>query len=322
MISLESNKRINIDIKNQCDPWNNLNYKKNGTISLNFDISNLFELNNGLIFSSDIEYFYALQNISELKNLEIKSEFFNQRNIINQPVLQLINGNLIYQNKSHNLEICEIRKSFKIIKEVVILEKSAFINEFCNISRTCFASGLNNGEIIIHKKNSSNKYKNKVLKSCEKAIYSLLYLKNLDFLLSGEFNQISLWSISGEKFVKKISGDNLFVTSLLNYDDKLLISGSFSKILIRSIEDKFKCIKTIILKDEGYIYNLNLLRNSYFVCSISNFNSFKIWNINHPYDCVKTIDEECTISKLIVANNSQIITATSDKKINLWSLEA
>jgi WD40 repeat protein len=190
----------------------------------------------------------------------------------------------------------------------------------CNISKISFAVGFRNGNIIIYKKKLNNgKYYEKTFKGDMRGIYSLLYLSKQDVLLSGEYGQVNVWSISQEKLINTLTDDWGYVCSLLCINEEILLSGSYGEIKIRSIKDDFKCLKTI-KGLEGYIYSLYPLGKDHFV-SASKTSSFKIWNVNQPYDCVKTIDENFPINEIIVTKNSQIITATSDKKLNLWTVE-
>jgi WD40 repeat protein len=99
---------------------------------------------------------------------------------------------------------------------------------------------------------------------------------------------------------------------LVSLIEEIFASGSLAEIKIWSIKLDFECIKTIKAKN-GWITFLNLLGNGFMVSGSES--EFKICDVNN-YESLKTYHEDSEIKSLIVAKNHNIITTTSDKKVN------
>lgn len=235
--------------------------------------------------------------------------------------IQQENGNMIFGSYIF-LRIFD--KNFKLIEN---FEESNNIYALCNISDLTFAVALVDGIIKIYSKNlHTQKYEVKEYKFHSFRIWSLIYLPKFDYLLSGSYDlTIHVFSLSQEKSIARLRGHSRGVYSLIALTEDMFASGSYSEIKIWSIEEdaSIECIYTIITHENLDCISLHLLGSNYMISSACN--EFKIWSVKNwddleTLECLKTYNEDSNIKKLIVTKNGNIITSTSDKKVNVWQL--
>jgi hypothetical protein len=291
------------------------NFEKSYSYKLDQTPLGILELSEGEIScwtEEKIELLKCNTNSLELsKSLPLKT----QQNYT-YPIEQE-NGDIIYRRGPYELTICD--KNFNLIE---IFKESNSIWSLCGISKLSFAVGLSVGTIKIYSRNS-NSQKYEVIKEYNfhsNRIWSLLYLPKQNYLLSGSSDQtINVLSLSEEKSIKKLTGHNSTVSSLISLNDETFASGSYREIKIWSIKANIICLKNIRAHEEvcEFFIFLQLVENDFIVSQSGD--EFKIWDLKN-YQCSKTYKENSGITAMIVTKNKNIITGTGDNKVNLWQI--
>jgi hypothetical protein len=279
-------------------------------------VNSLFELNDGSIAC------WTKEEIKILKLHGDKLELIKSFNTFLYKTderifhIQQENGNIIFNNYCNYLVFCD--KDFNVFESFKVSSK---VYSLCNISKQSFAVGFCDSSLKIYSMNSKTKKYNEVKEyDChEYGILNLVYLpKKNYFLWNSVDDTINVLKLSEKHSFKKIEGHDNTATSLILLNDETFASSSIGDIKIWSIKENFECIKTIYAHEdtETYIF-LNLLGKDFMV-SRSEY-EFKIWD-GKTYECLITHKEDSYIRHLIVTKNNNIITATEDKKVNVWKI--
>jgi hypothetical protein len=233
--------------------------------------------------------------------------------------IQKENGNLIFISGESELTICD--RNFNFIEN---FKESSRICSLCEISKLSFAIGLSNGTMKILSLNFrtfiNKKYQVKEYKFHSSAVSYILYLPSKNYILSCSGDSIiNIFNMYQEKTIKSVPAHMNSISSLILLNDETFASGSIGEFKIWCIKSEIECIRTIFShqnSESGILLNLVGID---FIASRSNNNEFKIWDIKN-YECVASYEEDSKIEALIVTQNIDIITATTESKVNLWQI--
>lgn len=292
------------------------NFKK--CCSYKFDnLFSIFELREGLISCWTDENVDLLE-FRNNKNLELTKSFPLKTDIYLVPPVQQKSGNIIYIYWNEII-ICD--KSFKVIGN---FKESTFISSLSRIYKDCFVVGLRDGTLKLYEfKSKTERHVIAEFKFYSDGLYSLLYMAEHNYLVLGSIaNNIIIFNLWKNEPVKKLSGHNNSVFSLVYLDDNTFASASKAEIKIwynsANLDFNIECIKTIFAHESTncFIYLSNLGPD--LIVSKSK-DEFKIWNWK-TYECLKSYKEDSFIQRLIVTKNNKIITATKDSIVNIWHI--
>lgn len=297
----------------------------------NFKKSNSYQFQNPLnhiskicechisCWTSKCVEFMNLNSSNSLNKLEITIDLPSITGDYTSPIIQE-NGNIIF-GVDKDLYICD--KNFNVIENFKELN---FISVLCNLSEFSFAIGLLgllDGFIKIYSRNSNTeKYQMKQYSYHSAGVKSLLYFPKQNYLISGSSDTtINVLGLSEVKSIKKLTDHTNPISSLISLNDKTFASASRREIKIWSINSEIECIRTIIAHEQtNFLYNtyLNLLGNDFLISR--SHDEIKIWDLLN-FNCLKTLKEDSEIKDLILEKNN-IITRTSDNRVNAWQISS
>lgn len=293
--------------------YNNINYNKCFSYNMNPSASNLLELSDGKISCWTLKRIELLELFNNKLNF-VKCVSYDGEDTKVYPTHH--NGNIIYTTAmGFCFVICD--KDFKIIEK---FEESDYICSICNMNDLTFILGFWSGTIKIYSRNrTSTKYK--VIKEYKHqlaGIRSLLYLPEHNYILSGASDK-SINVFTRGKSIQRYTDHNHIVHSLILINEETFASSSSDGVIkFWSIKEEINCIKTIkahIGKDD-FIRLFNLGKD---LMVSKSLNEIKIWDLKN-FECLKTYREDSGIYDMIITKNNYFITATKDKKINVWKL--
>lgn len=267
-------------------------------------------------------------SISSDKSITI----FNKKFRIIQKIENAHNGTIfdISLKDKNNFATCSEDKSIKTWKKsennnYYILDKSILnihendIHKIIFLEDNTIISGSKDGKIKILKF-IDNDYKCHIVLDHNSPIYSILYFKEENLLISTGTKSTSLWNLNSisNAFIINIQvfchGKNAFQ----KLDKERVVVGGGEKIQIISIKEK-KIIKEI--ERDFLVWAICVIENrKIFICGgvsedISIFNS-------DNYEIINSIKNSHSgnIRAISLLNNDKIISGSEDKTTKIWKL--
>ena len=239
---------------------------------------------NGIIFDISLKDNNNFATCSQDKSIKTWVKSQNNNYILNNSIYN------IHENDIHKIEYLE---DFSII------------------------SGSKDEKIKILKL-VNNEYKCNIIIHNHSPIYSLLYLKDENLLISAGLAFTCFWDLTNilNSLIAKIDTYCHGKNALQKIDKERIVIGGKSKIQIISIKEK-KIIKEI--ETDFLVWAICVIKKrKIFICGgVSN--DIAIFNSDN-YDKIKTVQNSHNrnIRGISLLNNGNIISGSEDKKTKIW----
>jgi hypothetical protein len=151
-------------------------------------------------------------------------------------------------------------------------------------------------------------------------VRTLLYLEEKNLLLSGlDNNTIGVYDVKNDfNHLKYLKEHKNAVHSMIELKYKKWASGC--TCCIKIWDENLNCIKNINAHS-SVISCLKTLSNGSLV-SGSHDKTFKIWDVNYKYVCLKSIEVASPIFSLCILNSDDIVIGLENSKFQVWKSKA
>ena len=152
-------------------------------------------------------------------------------------------------------------------------------------------------------------------------VCSLLLLSDGRLASCSNDRTIKIFNMNNYHCDITIKGHNNGVNYISELDNNKLISCSYKEIKIWSINQlSYQCDYTIHDAYSDYIGKVIQLTNSR-IASCSKDNTVKIWNSNHPYNLIKTLNGHFDVRSIIQLKDKDILISGNNNNIlRKWNL--
>ena len=159
----------------------------------------------------------------------------------------------------------------------------------------------------------------KVLKGHRYFVYSLLYMKERDIMISGSWDvTLRLWNMSTYQCDKVIEGvDCYFKNSLYQIDKDRVIVGGDNSFSIVNID---KCVIEKRIKDEslGFVYCFLKLRDNKTILCGCKYGKFCFYDMNTKQYKITKNNHKDSITDLLFKDDNTFLSCSLDKTIKVW----
>jgi len=173
-------------------------------------------------------------------------------------------------------------------------------------------SGNNNGSILLW---NITIYKYKLFIN-ESLLLLLLLNKEILASCSTANYSINLWNTTNGQIIQSLRGHTNLVVSLIELENKLLVSCSLDKTIRIWNSTTGQAIKRLNNETGNVLIKIN---NEIFA-SGSNDNTIKLWNLT-SYELIKTLRGHTdSIRSLLVLSDEILVSGSEDKSIRIWNI--
>lgn len=131
-------------------------------------------------------------------------------------------------------------------------------------------------------------------------------------------SKIKIWDLKTFKCLKTIDTHFSSVNCIIRASETQILSGSADRSIVLWDFEKDVCVRTFFA--ERGVECLKMLTETKFASG--GYNGIKIWNINEPIRCLKTMDEhKDVVHSLELAPNGNLISSSEDSTIKIWNIE-
>ena len=159
----------------------------------------------------------------------------------------------------------------------------------------------------------------KVLTGHSNDVYSLLYIKERDVMISGSINEtLHLWNMSTYQCITVIEGVYCFSNnSLYQIDKDRVIVGEHNSFSIVNID---KCIIEKIIKDEsiGYVFCFLMLRDNKTILCGCEYGIFYFYDMNTEQYKITKNNHNDDITALLLIDDNTFLSCSEDTTIKVW----
>ena len=301
---------------------------KKDKIHINLKLTNIIQKNNETINSMSIFPSGNIISVSNNKSINIYDNSFNTI----QTILNAHNENIfdVYVKDENNFVTCSyydiktwIKKNNK--QNEYLFDLNQIIEKAHNdlISKVIYNL---NGNLIscskdktikIWEENNENNYKNIKILNHSDRVYSILFLKDNNILISGGVDGIKFWDLNYEIIISIEKAICLKNNALKRIDEKNIIVGGARIINIISISEK-KIIKVI---ENGFIsWGICIIKNKGVFLVGGESKDIQIYR-NEDYEYIQQIKDAHNdeINGIIKIKDNSIVSYGEDKTIRVWS---
>ena len=159
----------------------------------------------------------------------------------------------------------------------------------------------------------------KVLEGQDKSVSSILYIKERDIIISGEWGKIlRLWNMSTYQCITVIEGVLCYsFNSLYQIDKDRVIVGGMNEVYIVNID---KCVIEKTIKEEsfGYVHCFLKLRDNNTILCGCDDGLFCFYDMNTEEYRTTENNHDGQIYDLLLIKDNTFLSCSGDKTIKLW----
>jgi WD40 repeat protein len=154
-------------------------------------------------------------------------------------------------------------------------------------------------------------------------IYSVTFLPNDNLVSVSKDNTLKVWDMNNFVCTRTLKHDDPVISVILLNDGNIGTCTWFKHIKIFSVDDNFKCLRTICVDGFDHYDNLIELSNGHLACSARQDNDYCILILDNfnDYTCIEVLRGHVQYV-LCFANlpQNKFASGSRDTRINIWDI--